>query len=84
MKVNLTNAVQKPGRAILYLRAFAGEPDEVQDLIGVGEIHRGVFFLREKTLDSKDLQLSNYGVAKPVGSVPSPAQECLEMGKSRE
>jgi len=83
MKVNLANVGHKPGRAILYLRAFAGELNKAQGSIGDGEIHRGVLFLREKTVDLNNLQLSDHEVAKPVGSVPSPTQEDLAMEKSR-
>ena len=78
----MTDAGHKPGRAILYLRASAGEADQAGDSTAAVETHRGVLFLREKIDGSRDSHLIGTEVAPGMGSARKPVATEGERGQA--
>ncbi len=77
----MTDTGHKPGRAILYLRASAEEPDQFQDSTALGETHRGVLFTREKILVNSDSHLIDAAVAAAMGGARKPVSFEGERGR---
>jgi hypothetical protein len=77
----MTDTGHKPGRAILYLRASAGELDETRDSTAIGETHRGVLFIREKMPVSSASHLIDTGVATEIGGLRKPVAAEGERGR---
>ena len=78
----MTDIVRKPERAILYLRASAGEPDQSHDSTAVAETHRGVLFTREKILGNSGSHLIGTEVATEMGSARKPVAAEGERGRA--
>jgi hypothetical protein len=78
----MTDTEHKPGRAILYLRASAGEPDQAGDSAAEGETHRGVFFLRKKIDGCSDSHLIDREIGPGMGSGRKPVATEGERGRA--
>jgi len=78
----MTDPGHKPERAILYLRASAEAPDQIQDPHAEVETHRGVLFLREKILVNSDSHRIDTEVAAKVEDGRKPVAAEGERGRA--
>jgi len=78
----MTDAGHKPGRAILYLRASAEEPDQSRNSTAGGETHRGVLFTREKILVKSGAHLIDTDVGTPMEGARKPVAAEGERGRA--
>jgi len=78
----MAGVVHKPERAILYLRASAGEPEQSQDSTVEVETLRGVLFLKEKILVNSDSELIDPEVTAEVEGERKPVAAEGERGRA--
>ena len=76
------DAGHKPERAILYLRAAAGEPEQPQNSTAEVETLRGVLFLKEKILVNSGSDTIDTDVATGTGGVRKPVATEGERGRA--